>query len=265
VGRGICKWRHQASATLVQCCPSSAAWSDTARPPSFLPPSLLLLPACLPACLTDRYRAQVADVLRERTVAADAPALEYLAAAAALQQFKQASLAYVLGMGTAGDNGSGSNSEVRNAVSPAVRAREGSALGQPETWAAAGGGRGECQDGAGADALREDGRMNGRGSTCGHLAATVERLLREQCSMKVRAQLARQRTVLALAFQRRLYLGPYHYHGAWLSGKAERGVRQPCSVSFLCTTCVETPRYWVFAVIRASMAVGKLATLAAPQ
>lgn len=43
-----------------------------------------------------RYKNQVAEVLREKTVASDATALEYLAACAALQQFKQVSLAYIL-------------------------------------------------------------------------------------------------------------------------------------------------------------------------
>jgi len=46
--------------------------------------------------MDDRYKNQVAEVLREKTVASDATALEYLAACGALQQFKQVSLAYLL-------------------------------------------------------------------------------------------------------------------------------------------------------------------------
>ncbi len=43
---------------------------------------------CARACVC-RYRSQVAEVLRDKTIASDATALEYLAAAAGLQQFKQ--------------------------------------------------------------------------------------------------------------------------------------------------------------------------------
>ncbi|GFH09653.1 uncharacterized protein HaLaN_04834, partial [Haematococcus lacustris] len=39
--------------------------------------------------MDDRYRNQVAEVLRGKTIASDATALEYLATSAALQQFKQ--------------------------------------------------------------------------------------------------------------------------------------------------------------------------------
>lgn len=47
-------------------------------------------PLCFLSC-APRYRNQVAEVLREKTVASDATALEVVAAAAGLQQFKQVS------------------------------------------------------------------------------------------------------------------------------------------------------------------------------
>jgi len=44
----------------------------------------------------DRYRVRLAEILREKTVACDATAIQYMAASAADQQFAQAALCYVL-------------------------------------------------------------------------------------------------------------------------------------------------------------------------
>jgi hypothetical protein len=46
--------------------------------------------------MSDRYRGIVSDLLRERTIASQEGAIEYLSASASLQQFKQCALAYTL-------------------------------------------------------------------------------------------------------------------------------------------------------------------------